>query len=88
MPATYVRDPKLIAADMSGETVLMSIDSGQYYGLSGVGSQIWEMLAEPMTLEAVVQKLCATFQIDEAQCRADAETFLKDLVASGLAKVA
>lgn len=88
MSASYVRNPKLVAADMSGETVLMSIDTGQYYGLSDVGSKIWELLAHPVTLDTIVQQLRTTYEIDESQCRADATAFLDSLVAAGLARTA
>lgn len=88
MSASYVRNPKLVAADMSGETVLMSIDTGQYYGLSDVGSKIWELLANPVTLDTIVQQLRTTYEIDESQCRTDATAFLDSLVAAGLVRTA
>jgi len=31
----FVRNPDLIAADMDGDTVMMSIECGEYYGIGG-----------------------------------------------------
>lgn len=90
MPATtagsakLVCNPDLIAADMDGETVMMSIASGEYFGLNPVGSRVWEMLAEPHSVDELVPQICAEFAVDEATCSADLQAFTQKLLDNGL----
>ncbi len=86
MTKLFQRVPNVLAADMSGETVMMSVESGQYFGLTEVGSAIWEMLESPTSVDQIVDRLCSTYEIAEVTCRGDAEAFLSKLLANGLAK--
>lgn len=86
--ATLVRNPDLIAADMDGETVMMSIERGEYFGLGGVGGRVWELLTQPTTLEQLTQVICAEFDVDPSTCRADLQNFLQELLANGIVKSA
>ena len=74
----------LMTADMNGSAVMMDIMSGKYYNLGEVGGRIWELLEEPMTVNALVQKLTAEYDVSAAQCRADIEPFLNTLLDRGL----
>lgn len=74
----------LMTADMNGSAVMMDIMSGKYYNLGEVGGRIWELLEEPMTVTALVQKLTAEYDVSAAQCRADIEPFLNTLLDRGL----
>ena len=74
----------LMAADMNGSAVMMDIMTGKYYNLGQVGGRIWELLEEPMTLSALVEKLTAEYDVSADQCRADIAPFLAKLLKSGL----
>jgi len=78
------RVPGLIATDMDGETVMMSIERGEYFGLGGVGSRVWELMAQPTSLAEIVRVICAEFEVDEAVCQADMQTFVDELIENGL----
>jgi hypothetical protein len=82
---TVKRNPQLIAADMDGDTVMMSIESGEYFGLGGVGTRVWELIDTPRTLAQLTQTICAEYEVDAATCEADISRFLADLLANGLA---
>ena len=74
----------LMTADMNGSAVMMDIMTGKYYNLGEVGGRIWELLEEPMTLGALVQKLTAEYDISADRCRSDMLPFLNTLVKRGL----
>lgn len=74
----------LMTADMNGSAVMMDIMSGKYYNLGAVGGRIWELLEQPMTVTALVEKLTAEYDVSAEQCRADIEPFLKTLLERGL----
>ena len=85
LSTAVTRNPRLIAADMDGDTVMMSIESGEYFGLGGVGSRIWELLASPRTLGEIVTTICAEYEVDAATCEADTRRFVSQLLENELA---
>lgn len=74
----------LMTADMNGSAVMMDIMTGKYYNLGEVGGRIWELLEEPMTVGALVEKLTGEYDVSAEQCRTDIAPFLKTLLERGL----
>lgn len=79
-----VRNPDLISTDMDGETVMMSIERGEYYGIGGVGKRAWELLAQPIRLQDLCQTICSEFEVDESRCQSDMLAFVSDLLQNGI----
>jgi hypothetical protein len=88
MSSHLVRVPDLLSADMDGDLVMMSVESGEYYGVGGVGPRIWELLEQPITVDAIVAVICAEFEVEETRCREDVLTFARQLVETGLVRLA
>jgi len=82
--ARIMRDPDIIATDMDGETVMMSIEQGRYFGLSGVGPFLWNLLAEPMSVDELCTRVLQDYDVDEATCRTDVSTFVDELLDKGV----
>lgn len=78
------RKPGLFSADMNGSAVMMDTDNGKYYNLGEVGSVIWSMLEEPMTVDEILAGLMEAFEIDRETCEKDTLPFLQSLVEKGL----
>jgi hypothetical protein len=81
------RNPKLLANQMDGEIVMMSIDNGEYYGLDEVGSRIWEIMENPVSIHNLVEQLMAEFEVDYDDCLRDTKEFLEDLLNKDLVLV-
>lgn len=79
-----LRNPDLIATDMDGDTVMMSMERGEYFGIGGVGSFVWSLLENPVSLNDIVEAICAEFDVDETTCRGDMEHFIAELRQHGL----
>lgn len=82
----YVRQPDLIFTEMGDELVMMSIEQDAYFGLSGAGCKIWELIENPLSLGEIAQALTTEYEVDEETCRADAKAFLTQLEARKLVK--
>ena len=80
------RDPDLVCAEMDGDLVMMSIENGEYYGIGGVGTRIWELLDQPTTIQQLVETIKSEFDIVEDQCRDDVLSFSEKLFELGLIK--
>lgn len=57
--------------ELSGETVLLELSRGVYYGLDEVGTRIWHLLAEGRSLEETVDVLVEEYDVDRARGAAD-----------------
>jgi hypothetical protein len=70
---------------MDGDTVMMSLQHGNYFGLSvGVGARLWDLLSSPMQLHEMVEIITNEFEVDSATCRLDLEKFIDALLKNDL----
>ncbi|WP_245504738.1 PqqD family peptide modification chaperone [Aquabacter spiritensis] len=74
-----MRQGDWLSARIDNELVMMSPEHGRYLNLSEVGAEIWEILAEPRTLDGLVEELVGRFEVDEEVCRAETLAFLSEL---------
>jgi hypothetical protein len=74
------RQPDMVFSHIDDEVVMMSIETGEYYGLNPVASRIWELLETPCTFHQLVNMLMQEFDIDETACQKDVMKFLDQLM--------
>lgn len=73
-----------MAADIDDATVILSLQSNCYVSLEAIGQRIWSLLAQPLSLYALVERLQDQFEGDPGAIRQDVEHFLGELEADGL----
>ena len=78
------RNPDLVAAEMDGDIVMMSVETGSYFGLTGIAPQIWEALDTPQTFEDLLGKMFSLYEVEDEVLRADLTTFVADMQKNGL----
>ena len=81
------RSPNHVATDMAGETVVLDMKSGMYYGMGAVAGLIWSLLDEPRTLGDLKTAVLAEYDIDEESCERDVIAFVDALKSAGLVEV-
>jgi hypothetical protein len=72
-----------LAAKVGDELVMMSAEKGNYIGLSDVGARIWELLEAPQDVAALHAQLLKEYDVTPEVCRAEVDTFLKELAKHG-----
>jgi hypothetical protein len=82
--ARLTRASSIIATEVDGEMVLMSIEDGKYFGLDPIGSEIWRRLDEPKSADALAAELKEHFDGDPATIEREALVFLDKLAETGL----
>ena len=70
--------------DLGGEAVLLDLASGSYFGLDGVGTRIWALIAGGKTLAAIVAALAAEYDAPAERLQADLLILVEELIASKL----
>jgi hypothetical protein len=78
--------PDVLHQQVEGKAVLLDLVAERYYSLNDVGTRIWGLLAEDADVDAVVERLVATYDVDEASARRDLAAFLGRLSAAGLVR--
>ena len=74
-----------VSVDMDGETVMMDIDNGSYFALTGSGGYIWAALENPATVEEITQHVREEFDASGFDSVEEAVAeFVGDLVQNGL----
>lgn len=87
-PDTVVtRSEELVSSDLDGETVLMSVQNGKYYGLDEIGSRIWSLIEQPRSVSELCDILLGEFDVEREQCERDVFAFLNKLAEDDLMKV-
>lgn len=68
---------------------LLAIDSqaGFCYSLNESAGRVWELIATPVQVGAMCDRLQQEFAVDEATCRKDVLALLQDLANAGLLQV-
>jgi hypothetical protein len=83
-----VRRGKHESVVVDGEAVLLSIEGGSYYGTNSVGTRVWELLAEPRSLNEVCAVLGDEFDVDGETCRREISAFVQELLREKLIEFA
>lgn len=77
---TIVNQSKDIdATDLNGEKVMMNLDMGKYFALNGVGSRIWDIIYEPITVQRVIDTLLQEYEVEYEICKSNVLEFLERL---------
>lgn len=84
LKTSVFRKPDLVSTDMDGDTVMMSIERGEYYGIGGIGTRVWNLLEKPLTIEEIIQDICSEYEVPEATCQADVFGFISELAKNDL----
>ena len=84
MTTTVSIVPGHISCDLDGETVVLNIGDGTYYGLNAVGSHIWAQLATPCSVGELRDRVLSEFDVDAARCERDLAALLAELARHSL----
>ena len=75
----------VVARVVAGETVLLNLATGTYFGLNVVGGRIWHLLDnDGCTLAEVIAKLQDEFEVSPADAEADVLSLMGNLTEHGL----
>jgi hypothetical protein len=76
-----------VSCDLAGETAILDLKSGQYYGLNQVGARIWELLQASKSVTDVLNIILNEYEVEAESCARDLLALLEDLQSKGLVHV-
>ena len=71
-------------ADIDSEIVVMRLDTGEFFSLSGTSAEIWRLIDGSRDRRALVAALAAEFDAEESRIAADVDALLVQLRDTGL----
>ena len=75
----FVKSRAVLAQDLlDGDSVLLHVDSGQYFGLDRVGNEAWKILANGATLQDACDRLLDQFDVAPDQLQADLTALINE----------
>ena len=81
---TITLSPEVISQEVSGETVLLDLESENYFGLDEVGTRIWQLIKETSDLQAIYKTLLEEYEVEEERLQTDLELLLGEISTLGL----
>ncbi|MEN8213590.1 MAG: PqqD family protein [Pseudomonadota bacterium] len=75
---------EVLSQEVSGETVLLDMQSESYFGLDEVGTRIWQLLQEKEDLQAVFDAMLVEYDVETDRLERDLEELIARLEEAGL----
>ncbi len=81
------RDPWLLSSSVDDDLILFSADRGMYYGTQAVGSRIWTLIADEVSVAELCDWLVEEFSVDRVTCEREVLQFVEQLAEEGMVTV-
>ena len=73
-----------VETEIDDEILLVDLDGGELFSLSGTGREIWRLIDGERTLDEIVDSVADGYSIETKRLRRDVEKFLDQLEAAAL----
>ena len=77
----------VIWRELGGEVVMLDLANQQYFGLTGTGSEMWQLIVEHGSADSVIDRMLTKYDVDPANLRADFDKLVNELAAKGMLRV-
>ena len=81
------RPDGVLLREIEGESVLVNLDKGQYFGLDDVGTRLYQLLIDSPHVGAAFEAALAEYDTDAGTLEQDLAELLERLTAEGLVEV-
>lgn len=74
----------VVSAELDNEMVLLNVETGIYFGLDQIGTQIWSMLVAGEDEASIIDRLLNDYDVEPDQLLTDLKEFVHLLETKGL----
>lgn len=71
-----IRHEGINSTDLQGEKVMMDLNQGKYFALNKVGSRIWDITNNKISVGDIINILMKEYDIDEKRCNEEVIGFI------------
>jgi len=76
----FKKTDNFVESDIEGQAVMMSIESGKYFGMDEIGTEIWKLIDKNYNYGEMINYLLEGYDIDETTCEGDSAEFIERLL--------
>jgi len=76
----YARNPAIISKTIDDEQILLNVETGDYFGLNEIGSDLWELIDGSNDLNGIIHRLLEIYEVEESVLAPDVTEFLNTLI--------
>ena len=77
----------VLIQELQGESVLLNVNTENYYGLDEVGTRMWAVLSEAPSIADAIDALLEEYEVERATLETDVNDLLAELLKKKLIEV-
>lgn len=81
------RNSSIFFTRVDDDLVLFSANQGMYYGMQLVGSRIWALIEDEVSVAEICDELIERFSVDRETCEREVMQFVEQLEEQGMVVV-
>lgn len=74
------KNPDILTSLVNEGLAMMSVESGNYYGLDDIGMKIWDLIDGQRTLREICTKLATEHEVTTDQCWTDVCLLVREML--------
>lgn len=82
-----VASSEQVSSALAGESVILNLRTGTYYGLNEVGSSIWKRVQHPITIVNLCDEITNEFDVDSETCEIEVLRLISEMIEAQLIEV-
>lgn len=80
----YQRDSNIVSSEIENETVMMDKDFDRYLGLDVIGTRVWQLLEQPISIQQIAKQLTLEYDVSLEQCLNDLKPLMSEFLKNEL----
>jgi hypothetical protein len=83
-PRYALNQPPIVGEVIDGEVMVINLDTGVYYSVTGAGAAVWPMLVGGATLREISDRVARHYGADPASVERDVDRFIARLAGEAI----
>jgi len=79
-----INSPKVIHETIDGETVIVNLDSGNYYSLDAIGADIWDAIGKSISVDQIIEDISSRYTGEQTEIESAIHNFVDELLHEAL----
>jgi hypothetical protein len=79
--------PEQLSCPLGDESAILNLKNTVYYGLDPVGTRIWNLIQQPISVRELRSRLMDEYEVDADRCESDLLSLLETMRNEGLIQV-
>lgn len=83
-PTCFQANPQVVSETIEGEVIAINLETGCYYSLTGVASEVWALLQQRSAAGDLIETLLTRYEAEAGEIETAVASFVHSLQSEGL----